>query len=268
MLGFLVVLGSILLGFICSVFINRILIARNENKSRLSEDVKSELNNLLFEKSIALEALNKINQYFDEKKIDVYEKDRLLLKYDKLLDHYDERILKLQPIVEVQEIYEYRRQLYSFISDYMVKLDKRLSNFSNNFNYMHQNNKKDNKNKNKTESYYIPITQKIVDDGKFDLINSSVDHLSHFEDSDKNDSNSLNIPTASAADTNETCNTFSSLAKDNIDENDKNSDYRDYKKNNISNINKDNIEDFNMDEINKIQKDVLKILQRLENNSV
>ena len=86
--------------------------------------------------------MNKINQYFDEKKIDVYEKDRLLLKYTKLLDHYDERILKLQPIVEVQEIYESRGQLYSFISDYIIKLDKRISNFSNNFNYFQQNSKK------------------------------------------------------------------------------------------------------------------------------
>ena len=151
MFSFLIILGSILLGIICSLFINRLLIIKKENKSKSSNDVKSELNNLVFEKSIALEALNKINQYFEEKKIDVYEKDRLLLKYGKLLDHYDERIFKLQPIFEVQEIYEYRKQLYSLISDSIAKLDERLSNISNNFNYNQENdtniNKIDNTNK-------------------------------------------------------------------------------------------------------------------------
>jgi hypothetical protein len=257
MLDFLVVFGSILLGVICSICINRILINRKENKSRISSDTKSELNNLLFEKSIALEALNKINQYFDEKKIDVYEKDRLLLKYAKLLEHYDERILKLQPIVEVQEIYEYRGQLYSFISDYIIKLDKRISNFSNNFNYFQQNSKKVNKNKNKIDSYNIPITHNIVNNTKSELMNSSVDHLSHFENSTKMDMTSLNTSATSAA-VDESSVMLSSVVKNISD---------DYGENTGSYAEKDNIGDFN-NEINKIQKDVLKILQRLENTSI
>jgi hypothetical protein len=264
MLGFLVFLGSILSGIICSVYVNRILNTRKENRFKLSEDVKSELNNLLFEKSVALEALNKINQYLVEKKIDVYEKDRLLLKYGKLLDHYDDRILKIQPIIEMQDIYAYRKQLYSLISDSITKLDEKLSNFSNNSDYIQHNNKKDDKNKNKLELYSIPSTQKIVDNTS-DTMNSSIDHLSYFENSREKDLDSLNTVAASVGST-ETHATFSSIAKNTIDENDKNDDL-DCKKNNVFDTKKDNFEDFTVDEINKIQKDVLKILQRLENTS-
>jgi len=263
MLDFLVILGSILLGVVCSICINRILITKRKNKSRISSDAKSELNNLLFEKSIALEALNKINQYFDEKKIDVYEKDRLLLKYDKLLEHYDKHILKLHPIVEIQEIYEYRGQLYSFLHDYIIKLDKKVSRFSNNFNYFQQNNEKVNQSKNKTDLNHIPIIQNIVNNTKPEIINNSVDHLSHFENTIEKDSNSpTSIAAAAAATTiedNERSVTRSSVAKDTGN---------DYDRKTVSSTKKDNVDDFTMDEINKIHKDVLKILQRLENTSV
>ena len=40
-------------------------------------------------KDITLEALDKINYFIEEKKIDIYEKDKLLLKYSKLLEHYN-----------------------------------------------------------------------------------------------------------------------------------------------------------------------------------
>ena len=121
MLDFFIVFISIVLGIICSVSINHILFHRKEKKSKVSEDIKSELNNLLLEKSIALEALNKIEKFFKEQKIDKNEKDNLVLKYNKILDNYDKRLLKLKPIVEIQDIYEYRNQLYSLISDNLLK---------------------------------------------------------------------------------------------------------------------------------------------------
>jgi len=264
MLGFLVILGSILLGVVCSICINRILITKKENKSGIPSDAKSELNNLLFEKSIALEALNKINQYFDEKKIDVYEKDRLLLKYDKLLEHYDKHILKLHPIVETQEIYEYRGQLYSFLQDYLIKLDKKVSSFSNNFNFFQHNNEKVHQSKNKTDLNNIPIIQNIDNNTKPEIINNSVDHLSHFENAIEKDSNSpTSIAAAAAAAAtiadNERSEMRSSVAKDTGN---------DYDRKTVSSTKKDNVGDFTMDEINNIHKDVLKILQRLENTSV
>ena len=131
MLGFLIILGSILLGIISSVFIYRLLTTKIENKSKLSNDTKFELDKPVFEKDITLEALDKINYFIEGRKIDMHEKDKLLLKYSKLLEHYNVQILKLQPIVELQEIYEYHKKIFSLISDSIAKLDNRLSNFPN-----------------------------------------------------------------------------------------------------------------------------------------
>ncbi len=258
MLDFLIILGSILLGIICSLFINRTLIIKKENESNLSNNIKSEINNLLFEKSMALEALNKIKQYFDEEKIDVYEKDRLLLKYGKLLDHYDARIYKLQPIFEMQEIYEYREQLYTLISDSIAKLDEKLSNFSNNFNYLQKNdtniNKKDSKNK--PDLYSYPINQKITPPtSRSGIMKSDIDSLLPADKSKKNDL----INNAG-----ENSMTFSSIVENTDVVHDKDND-DDNEINNVSGTKKDDLGDFNIDEINKIQKDVLNILQRLEN---
>ena len=52
-----------------------------------------------------------------------------------------------------------------------------------------------------------------------------------------------------------------------VDTNDKNDADGDYELNDVSDTKKDDFGDFNVEEINKIQKDVLKILQRLENPS-
>jgi hypothetical protein len=116
-LDFVVVFGSVFLGTVCAIFINRFSKTKKENKIKASADIKSEFNNLVFERDVALEALGKVNQFFSEKKIDSFEKDRLLLKYGKLLEHYDERIFKLQPSVEIQDMYQYRNQLYSLMSN-------------------------------------------------------------------------------------------------------------------------------------------------------
>src|SRR4028119_2175925 len=103
-LDFVVVFGSVILGVVCAFFASRFSKTKKENKIKASGDIRSEFNNLVFERDVALEALDKVNQFFDEKKIDSFEKDRLLLKYGKLLEYYDERIFKLQPSVEIQEI--------------------------------------------------------------------------------------------------------------------------------------------------------------------
>jgi hypothetical protein len=134
-LDFIFVFGSVILGVVCALFINRFSKTKKENKTKASGDIKSEFNNLVFERDVALEALDKVNQFFDEKKIDSFEKDRLLLKYGKLLEYYDERIFKLQPSVEIQDMYQYRNQIYSLMSNSVAKLDKKLDSFSDKFGY-------------------------------------------------------------------------------------------------------------------------------------
>ena len=64
--------------------------------------------------------------------------------------------------------------------------------------------------------------------------------------------------------------TFSAIVNNHADENDtKTCDNKNnHEIKNISIIKEDNLEDFDLEEINKIQKDILNILQRLEGTSV
>jgi hypothetical protein len=267
MLGFLIVLCSVLLGIISSVYIYRLLITKTENKPKLSNDIKFELNKLAFEKDITLEALDKINYFIEEKKIDVYEKDRLLLKYSKLLEHYNGQILKLRPIVELQEIYEYHKKIFSLVSDSIAKLDKRMSNFPNYIREGEENRnivKKEVKIENKSELHSIPISHKSTNHSKLDGLHKYIDSLNPFGKSKKKGMDVLN-----AAEEDDSM-TFSAVVNSPADENDtKNCNNKNnHEKKNMSIIKEDGLGDLDLEEINKIQKDILNILQRLENTSV
>jgi len=127
MIEILIVASSAMLGVICALFIIQIIRIRRESRLKILGNVKYELSSLYVEKTVALEALNKINQHFDERKIDEFERDRLSHKYINLLEEYDKRAFQLKPILEVQEICEYRNQLNSILSDYVKKIDTKLS---------------------------------------------------------------------------------------------------------------------------------------------
>jgi len=247
---FLIILGSVLLGIVCSLFLNRYFVAKKENKIKLSNDVKSELDNLYFEKSVALEAMNKINQYFDEKKIDELEKERLLLKYVKLVNHYNEQIIILQPVLESQEIFEFRKQLYSLITDSIAKLDKRLSDFSNNFNYF-----KEECDVKRLASVSEPVTTEMQTTSKPDKINSGNDSPLPFAKS-KHDVDLLDL------DRNSITTQPSYFNKDGVDKKNENND----NESNMSGTKKEDFENVNIEEMDKIQKDILNILKRLENH--
>jgi hypothetical protein len=126
MLDILIFSSSVALGIICAIFLYRFISIKKYDKPNLLGNVKYELNNLYVEKSVALDALGKIKQFFDEKKIDEYERDRLSRKYINLLDDYNKRVFQLHPILEAQEIYEYKKQLESILTEYTKRIDSRL----------------------------------------------------------------------------------------------------------------------------------------------
>ncbi|MDQ4072667.1 MAG: hypothetical protein M3162_00035 [Thermoproteota archaeon] len=126
--------SSIFLGAISSFFIYVRLEQKKRNRAHLSNNAKSILDNILFEKSLALEAISRINGFFNEKKLDAYERDRLLMKYNNLLDYYDQQILKFSPILEAEDLYECRNQIVSAIVTSLDKLDKKLNSLSNSMN--------------------------------------------------------------------------------------------------------------------------------------
>jgi hypothetical protein len=259
---FIVVFGSIILGALCALFVNRFLKTNKENKIGLSKDIRSEFNNLVLEKDVALEAIDKINQFFSEKKIDSYEKDRLLLKYGKLLESYDKRIFKLQPSVEMHDIYLYRKQLYSLVSDSISRLDQKLDGFSNKFNIFKEENNNNKKN-------YMPIPTLVQKTTPTDRNSAKVgdENIKHDDDEF-----SLYLDKAGADlnflgyDENPLVNSSIAGKKNNIGETGKD----DYGKNDDvdePHAKKTDLENLNVEDINKIQKDILQILKRLENPS-
>jgi hypothetical protein len=131
MLDILIFSSSVALGIICAIFLHRFISRKKYDKrNNLVGNVKYELNNLYFEKSVALDALSKIKQFFDEKKIDEYERDRLSRKYINMLDDYNKRVFQLNPILEAQEIYEFKKQLESILTEYTKRIDSKLASMT------------------------------------------------------------------------------------------------------------------------------------------
>jgi hypothetical protein len=253
MIDILIVASSAMLGIICALFVFQIIKIRRESRLKILGNVKYELSSLYFEKSVALEALNKINQHFEEKRIDEYERDRLSHKYINLLDEYDKRAFQLNPILEVQEIYEYRNQLNSILSDYVKKIDTKLASLGLGNN---ESNFKDN------DKNHLDVLSKPKQ------ANSILNKIKTMKFSDKRSKESL-----------------SQVDNDNQWESEFgiNEGLKETEGRSINDINKDYIEmnqegtrtftpldlkqstigNIDLNEIDKIQKDILKTLKRL-----
>ncbi len=89
-----------------------------------------ELASLLFEKTLAAEAITRIYESAQEGKVDRLERDRLLLKYKRDLDSLNERIAMLQPVAEYADLKEVRTQLVSLIQDRISAIDSKLAAMS------------------------------------------------------------------------------------------------------------------------------------------
>ena len=257
-LDFIVVFGSVILGVVCALFVNSFSKTKKENKIKSSVDIRSEFNNLVFERDVALEALDKVNRFFDEKKIDSFEKDRLLLKYGKLLEYYDERIFKLQPSVEIQDMYQYRNQLYSLMSNSVAKLDKKLDSFSDKFGIF---NEAGNGNKPNFGSV-SPISQKTKP------VDSRPDTATTAKKNYDKDSNSSNNESLSSLLSRDRQNGFElpspaespQMISPNAGKNDNDS----AADGSNTNTKREDLS-LNVEDIDKIHQDILKILKRLEN---
>jgi hypothetical protein len=246
---FFIVSGSVVVAMLCAIFVNRVIKSKREYNVNLPKDPKSEFNNLIFEKEIALEALGKINQYFGEQKIDSYDKDRLLLKYGKILEVCEERILKLRPLMEMQEIYQYRKQLYSLISNSVSKLDKKLDTFSNKYDSFIDDGDK----KKPNISLIQTVLQKTPSIGNKPSQISGKKSLSSLDDA-RCDLKMKNSDENSLSSSNAKKNAVVEVYSNNFGRN--NYDGNNTKKQDLGNL--------NVDDINKIEKEVLQILKRLE----
>lgn len=258
-LDFVVVFGSVFLGVVCAIFVNHFSKTKKENKIKAPEDIKSEFNNLVFERDVALEALGKVDQLFSEKKIDSFEKDRLLQKYGELLENYDERIFKMQPSVEIQDMYLYRNQLYSLMSNSLAKLDKKLASFSDKFGYFEEGGL--NGDKPNFDSTPSMLQKTKPADRKPD--NPATAKNDKEKNNGNNDSMS-SLLSKSRHNGYELPDTGKSENHPMISPNSGNNDY-DAAAGGL-NTKSDDLS-LNVEDIDKIQQDILKILKRLENPS-
>jgi hypothetical protein len=85
---------------------------------------------LLFEKTLASEAITRVYEAAQQGRIDRLERDRLLLKYKQQLDSLNNKIQELQPAADYIEIAEMRNNLTKIIEDRIAALDQKLQQLS------------------------------------------------------------------------------------------------------------------------------------------
>jgi hypothetical protein len=135
------IIGSSLAGALSVAVFNRLYNNRRIRNSHLKKQqqehfvkplntAKQELQSLQFEKNLISEAITRVYEAVQEKKIDVIERDRLLTKYKRQLNSYNERIAELQSIIDLKEISEVRNNLVSLLEERIKGIDQKLDELS------------------------------------------------------------------------------------------------------------------------------------------
>ena len=134
-------MGSSLAGALSVAVFNRLYNNRRIRNSHLKKQqqehfvkplntAKQELQSLQFEKNLVSEAITRVYEAMQEKKIDVIERDRLLTKYKRQLNSYNERIAELQSTIDLKEIGEVRNNLVSLLEERIKGIDQKLDELS------------------------------------------------------------------------------------------------------------------------------------------
>jgi hypothetical protein len=134
-------MGSSLAGALSVAVFNRLYNNRRIRNSHLKKQqqehfvksfntAKQELQSLQFEKNLISEAITRVYEAMQEKKIDVIERDRLLTKYKRQLNSYNERIVELQSTIDLKEIGEVRNNLVSLLEERIKGIDQKLDELS------------------------------------------------------------------------------------------------------------------------------------------
>lgn len=126
--------GSSVAGAISAAVLERIK-SRSSNspapiQKPTAHSIRTELVSLLFEKTLASEAITRVYEAAQQGRIDRLERDRLLLKYKQQLDSLNQKIQELQPAADYIEIAEMRNGLTKLIEDRILALDQKLQQLS------------------------------------------------------------------------------------------------------------------------------------------
>jgi hypothetical protein len=79
------------------------------------------------------QSITRVYEASYEGKIDLIERDRLLLKYKQQLDSYDKKIGDLQSLVDISELADMRNGLVSLLEGRITAIDHKLAEISNKY---------------------------------------------------------------------------------------------------------------------------------------
>jgi hypothetical protein len=117
-----------------AVILNRIsrskTLKKKERFIKPLNTTKEELQSLQFEKSLISQSITRVYEASYEGKIDLIERDRLLLKYKQQLDSYDKKIADLQSLVDISELADMRNGLVSLLEGRITAIDHKLAEIS------------------------------------------------------------------------------------------------------------------------------------------
>jgi hypothetical protein len=135
----LLIAAFILLGAISGdIILNRISKSKTSlnKKGRFIKPfstTKEELQSLQFERSLISQSITRVYEASYEGKIDLIERDRLLLKYKQQLDSYNKKIEDLQSLVDISELGDMRNGLVSLLEGKITAIDRKLTEISNKY---------------------------------------------------------------------------------------------------------------------------------------
>ena len=127
-----IIAGSSAAGVISAAVLQRLSSKGPKPKSgqKTADIARSDLASITFEKTLVSEAITRVYEAFQSKKIDRGERDRLLLKYKDQLDSINTRISELKPVAEYAEISEIRQSLATLLEQKISALDQKLAELS------------------------------------------------------------------------------------------------------------------------------------------
>ena len=124
-----IIAGSSVAGALSAAILERLsrIKTKARNSDRSTTAARAELASLLFEKTLAAEAITRVYEAAQDGKIDRLERDRLLVKYKQDLDALNEKIAILQPVADYADLADVRNNLVSLLEKKISAIDARLA---------------------------------------------------------------------------------------------------------------------------------------------
>ncbi|MGI0043529.1 MAG: hypothetical protein ACRD47_07440 [Nitrososphaeraceae archaeon] len=133
----IIFVGSAIAGSFLTIAIDRLVkpafSKANKNTQASYESVKTELNSLEFERNLVAESALKVDEAFTKKRIDTFERDKLLRRYTAQIEQYDEKIEKYQNMLDFADLRNQRDNLTDMMNRRMFTIDQKLKEINNRF---------------------------------------------------------------------------------------------------------------------------------------